>query len=207
MPTLRPVPPRGTPDAKKVTTVGVSDEGLDLISSAADDGLLPAIHEAGHALLSYIMKRGPVSVELFETGSEIQGVVQSLTGLEPHEINNTNVRQCVLISLGGSAAEILYTGECSGNCDDDFLNGLEDLRLIRPSGQLKDLGGFLFQAQKILAVSRHWASLMGLAQALSVRRFLVEEDVASIVQMCAPIQKPPFPPRQVVIGSVRPDTG
>lgn len=183
------------------THMEVMEVRLKEMTDAAIVGIDPlaAIHEAGHGVMSYLMRRGPLSIRICQAGEEIQGVVESITGLEPDEINEKNVRECVLVALAGPAAEILQTDECPGNIDDDVLDALETLRLLDSNAELGDLVPYFFEAQKRLATAKNWGFLLAVSQRLIERRYMDGEDFMGLVRTCKCREKPPYRPRKLII--------
>lgn len=75
-----------------------------------------SIHEAGHAVMAEVIKKG--SIGLLSIQSIERDVMSGFTYL-CEDIERT--QESILIALGGKAAsELLYSGKCARGCEDDL---------------------------------------------------------------------------------------
>jgi Peptidase family M41 len=135
-----------------------------------------AFHEAGHAVIGHVLKRGVQFVTIEPQGSTL-GRVNRSTGHridDPAEIN---------VSMAGEIAE----AEFSGRAIDWRRDGCRaDVRLIRfsmrCSSGLDDSANSWasFEAKTQVLVRKHWPAIRAMADQLLRQKTLLRSDIADV---------------------------
>lgn len=97
-----------------------NDEDDETDNDSRMDLDMIAIHEAGHACISEILKKGSVGfVKVNEHSGQSDGGYTKSSGY-------TKRTEVILLALGGKAAtELFYNGRCGSGCQEDLSKALE----------------------------------------------------------------------------------
>lgn len=155
-----------------------------------------AEHESGHAVMAWLMNRGPYSIEIFENQQDEKvGKVEMLTGFDPGELRPDiekdleSAKEAILCILGGVAADLLSGGESDGSYG-DHEDALEVLKMVKPTAEDEDLLPFVLTAQEILARPENWGRVMQMAEILCDIDFLSGERAREIIANSEWVEEP-----------------
>jgi cell division protease FtsH len=133
-------------DSRDRVLMGLKRESMAL---SKDEKEVIAYHEAGHALLAYVLPHAdPVhKVTILPTGMAL-GVTQQLPLQEKHIYQREYIEDSLVVRLGGRTAEELVFGTISTGANDDLVGCTELARkMVREWGMSERIGPMAFGSQ------------------------------------------------------------
>lgn len=156
-----------------------------------------AYHESGHALVSFLMKRGVREVTIIPA-DEFLGLCKNSSlgkraiamlecGFDGEGRRRTTARRCIMTSQAGPIAEEIACGKhrhWNRGCYQDFYKIADMASYIQPepdeSGALID--SLWEETRKLLLAPENWAAVEALTAELLVHRRLGQKRVREIIK-------------------------
>ncbi|WP_297055273.1 AAA family ATPase, partial [Thermosulfurimonas sp.] len=166
--------------AKDKILLGRERKGI-IISE--EEKQLAAYHEAGHALIAYLLPgMDPIYKISIIPRSHTLGVVQQLPVDERHVYSREYLLKRIMTLLGGRVAEEYVFGEASTGAGDDLEKATEIARkMVCEWGMSKRLGPLVFPQREPGYVNRNPADIRAYSEKTAQE---IDEEIRRIIHRC-----------------------
>lgn len=150
-------------------------------SQTEEDKLMTAYHEAGHALVNYLLKLDPVHKITIVSRGMALGF--TFTPPERDRIHETRVRleAQMAMAMGGRAAEVLIFGDVTTGASSDIEQATRIARAMVTSWGMSKLGPVNMNPQ-MDASNRMWMEPVKISEA---KQYEVDTEVQTLVEKAA----------------------